>query len=236
MLPALDRCSIILSRFAGIAKFQASNENVGFTIQQVNLIMDTVSCLRLVSSKILIQVVDELDLFTSFSNWVRYEIDRLASDSSASPDDDKVENEASIDHSKVLQYLQTAMTNSPLAVYFDTSLPEGHDNSWANAEQGLPIYDLLDKQLQRQERGVPYLKTLPRVDLLYKLLARQAGTVFGQIAEAEKRNVLFGKVHEIGVTETAGPVDMRMSSVVSLQPWREAWVDISRIYLPVGPT
>jgi anaphase-promoting complex subunit 4 len=218
MLPALDRCSVILSRFAGIAKFQGSNEPVGFTIQQINLLMDTVACLHLISSKILIQVVDELDLFAAFSSWVRYEIDRLASNSSASPDDDKVEKEASIDHSKVLQYLQTAMTNSPLAMYFDDSLPKDHDNSWKNLEQGLPIYDLLDKQLQKQERGVPYMRTLPRVDLLCKLLARQASTVFVQIAEAEKRNVRFGKVYEIGVAETAGPVDMRVSTVVSFQP------------------
>ncbi|KAE9379056.1 hypothetical protein N431DRAFT_363885 [Stipitochalara longipes BDJ] len=213
MLPALDRCSVILSRFAGIAKFQGSNETVGFSIQQINLIMDTVACLHLISSKILVQVVDELDLFAAFSSWVRYEIDRLASDSSASPDDDKVEKEASIDHSKVLLYLQTAMTNSPLAMYFDDSLPDDHDNSWNNAEQGLPIYDLLDKQLQKQERGAPYMKTLPRVDLLCKLLARQASTVFSQIAEAEKRNVIFGKVYEIGLAETAGPLDMRMSTV-----------------------
>lgn len=183
--------------------------------------MDTVACLHLVASKILIQVVDELDLFAAFSNWVRHEIDRLASDSSASPDDDKVEKEASIDHSKVLQYLQTAMTTSPLAMYFDDSIPEDHDNSWKNAEQGLPMYDLLDKQLHKQERGVPYMKTLPRVDLLCKLLAAQASTIFGQIAEAEKRNVLFGKVYEIGVTETAGPVGMRMSTVVSLSNPRE---------------
>jgi len=215
MLPALDRCSVILSRFAGIAKFQGPNENVGFTIQQITLMMDAVACLHLISSKILIQVVDELDLFAAFSNWVRFEIDRLASDSSASPDDDKVEKEASIDHSKVLLYLQTAMTNSPLAIYFDDSLPEQDDNGWKNAEQGLPIYELLDKQLQKQDEGAPYMRTLPRVDLHCKLLARQASIVFGQIAEAEKRNVIFGKVYEIGLAETSGPVDMRMSTVVS---------------------
>jgi anaphase-promoting complex subunit 4 len=215
MLPALDRCSVILSRFAGIAKFQGSNETVGFTIQQINLITDTIACLHLISSKILVQVVDELDLFAAFSSWVRYEIDRLASDSLASPDDEKVEKEASIDHSKVLLYLQTAMTNSPLAMFFDDSPPEDRDNSWSYAEQGLPMYEFLDKQLQKQERGAPYLKTVPRVDLLCKLLARQASTVFAQIAEAEKRNVIFGKVCEIGLAETAGPVDMRMSTVVS---------------------
>jgi anaphase-promoting complex subunit 4 len=215
MLPALNRCSVILSRFAGLAKFQGTNDTVGFTTQQISLIMDTVACLHLISSKILIQVVDELDLFTAFSGWVRYEIDRLASDSSASPEDDKVEKEASIDHSKVLLYLQTTMTTSPLAMYFDDSLLDNHNNDWKNAEQGLPMYDLLDKQLQKQERGVPYLKTLPRVELLCKFLARQASIIFGQIAEAEKRNVLFRKVQEVGVTESGGPVDMRMSTVVS---------------------
>jgi anaphase-promoting complex subunit 4 len=78
------------------------------------------------------------------------------------------------------------------------------------------MYDLLDKQLQKQERGVPYMKTLPRIDFLCKYLAEQASTIFTQIAEAEKRNVLFGKVHEVGVSESAGPVDMRMSTVVGL--------------------
>lgn len=218
MLPALDRCSVILSRFAGLAKFQGTNDTVGFTIQQINLIMDTVACLHLVSSKILIQVVDELDLFAAFSSWIRFEIDRLASESSTSTDDDKLEKEASIDHTKVLLYLQTAMTTSPLAIYLDDTVPEDHGNDWNNAEQGLPMYDLLDKQLQKQERGVPYMKTLPRVELLCKFLARQASTIFTQIAEAEKRNVLFGKVHEVGVSESAGPVDMRMSTVVGLAP------------------
>jgi anaphase-promoting complex subunit 4 len=218
MLPALDRCSVILSRFAGLAKFQGTNDTVGFTTQQINLIMDTVACLHLVSSKILIQVVDELDLFTAFSSWVRYEIDRLASDSSASPEDDKAEKEASIDHSKVLLYIQTAMTASPLAMYFDDSLLEDHNSDWKNAEQGLPMYHLLDKQLQKQERGLPYMNTLPRVELLCKFLTRQASIIFGQIAEAEKRNVLFGKVQEVGVTERGGPVDVRMSRVVSLSP------------------
>lgn len=214
MLPALERCSLILSRFAGIAKFQGSDSSLGFTNQQISLIMDTVACLHLVSSKILIQVVDELELFTSFSSWLRYEIDRLASDSSASPNDDAAEKEASIDHSKVLLYLQTAMTSSPLGVYLG-DLPKESSDSWY-ASQGTPMYDLLDKQLQKQERGLPYIKSLPRVEVLCELLTRQASTIFSQIAEAEKRNVLFGKAVEISSTEADTPVDMRMAAQKSV--------------------
>ncbi|KUJ12694.1 uncharacterized protein LY89DRAFT_672835 [Mollisia scopiformis] len=210
MLPALERCSLILSRFSGIAKFQGSNSSLGFTTQQINTIMDRVACLHLVSSKILIQVVDELELFTSFSSWLRNEIDRVASDASASPADDAAaEKEASIDHNKVLSYIQNAMTSSPLAIYMEKP-PEDFLEDWTHGEDGMPMYDLLDKQLQKQERGLPYIKLLPRVEVLYKLLMRQTGMIFGQIADAEMRNVLFGKPYEVGPAHDDSPMHMRM--------------------------
>lgn len=215
MLPALERCSIILSRFAGIVKFQGSNRSMGFTSQQISCIMDTVACLHLVSSKILIQVVDELELFASFSSWLRHEIDRLASDASASPSDDGGEKEASIDHSRVLLYLQTVMISSPLATYLDDKPSERDEDRWTHAGYGLPMFDLLDQQIQKQEQGLPYITLLPRASLLCDFLDEQSRTVFKQIAEAEKRNVLFGKTQHIGSLHSGGPVDMRMSPRVS---------------------
>jgi len=71
-LPALERCSVILSRLSGIAKFQTSSDSAGFSVHQIDLISDTVACLHLVSAKILVQVVDELELFAAFSAWLRY--------------------------------------------------------------------------------------------------------------------------------------------------------------------
>jgi anaphase-promoting complex subunit 4 len=173
--------------------------------------MDTVACLHLVASRILIQVVDELDMFGAFSTWLRFEIDRLASDSSATPlKDDELEKEATINHSKVLFYLQKCMTSSPLEVFLGDCTSEDYSSGWTHAEQGLPMFDLLDKQLEKQEKGQPYMKPLPRVELLCKFLSRQAKTVFGQIAEAEKRNVLLGHPQELGVAEGDGPMDMGM--------------------------
>ncbi|TVY29164.1 Anaphase-promoting complex subunit [Lachnellula hyalina] len=211
MLPALERCSVILSRFSGIAKFQGPNDTVGFSSQQISLIIDTVACLHLIGSKILIQVVDELELFGAFSSWLRFEIDRLASDASTSPKDDELEKEATIDHSKVLLYLQNCMTASPLEVCLGDCTSEDYNHGWNQADQGLPMFDLLDKQLQKQEKGLSYMKPLPRVELLCKYLSMQAKTIFGQIAEAEKRNVLLGYPQEVGVAENDGPKDVGMS-------------------------
>jgi anaphase-promoting complex subunit 4 len=215
MLPALDRCAVILSRFAGIAKFQGSNETAGFSNQQIQQIMDVVASLHLVSSKILIQVVDELDSFIAFSAWLRYEIDRLASDSSISMTDEAVEKEASIDHSKVLSYLQTAMVNSPLSVFFGADADADREGQ-CQIQSGSSIFDQVNRQLQKHEQGVPYIEALPRVTFLCRLLSLQANAVFSQIAETEKQNVLFGKAHELGVPEGSSPMDMAMCPAVCI--------------------
>lgn len=219
MLPALDRCSVILSRFSGIAKFRGATESIGFSSQQISMIADTVACLHLVSSKILIRVVDELDLFTSFSAWLRYEIDRLASEASSTPVDDAADKESAIDHSKVLSYIQSAMTTSPLDNYFSVSSNDDFQQSWKNSEQGIAMFDLLDKQIQKQERTQGYLSPLARVDILCKYLTKQASAVFGQIAEAEKRNVLFGNVVEIGAIGSGSTIDIVMNRLVRINKY-----------------
>ncbi|PBP26569.1 anaphase-promoting complex component Cut20/Apc4 [Diplocarpon rosae] len=215
MLPALERCSIILSRFLGIVKFQGSDSSIGFTSQQINLIMDTVACLHLVSSKILNQVIDEIELFGSFSTWLRFEIDRLALDSSVSPNEDTAEKEASIDHGKVLLYLQTVMTSSPLSLYLNNTPSEEEKENWNHFKYGLPIFELLDAQISKREQGQPYIEALLSISLLFDFLEQQAQVIFNQIAEADKRNVLFGKAQLIGSVENGGPLDTRMSRNVT---------------------
>lgn len=215
MLPALDRCSVILSRFAGIANFQSTNDTVGFSSQQINRLMDIIASLHLVSSKILLQVVDELDSFSAFSSWLRYEIDRLASDASSSTNEEANEKEASINHSKVLLYLQTAMRNSPLSVFFGEAEDDLKDG-WSQLEIGPRIFDQVDQQLHRQEQGLSYNNRLPRVDFLFKVLGLEAGAVFSAIAEAEKRNVLFGRPCVLGIPQNDAPMDMRMCKFVSI--------------------
>ncbi|KAG0651892.1 hypothetical protein D0Z07_1276 [Hyphodiscus hymeniophilus] len=212
MLPALDRCSVILSRFSGIAKFQDTNDTVGFSSQQIHHIIDIVASLHLISSKILIQVVDEVELFAAFSSWLRYEIDRLASDSSSSTNEDTNEKEASINHSKVLLYLQTVMTSSPLSVFFDDTA-ENPKEALPEPQPGTRIFDQVDQELQKLEHGLPYVKNLPRVDLLCHVLGQETNTVFSQIADAEKRNVLFGKPHALGIPQHGTPMAMRMGKI-----------------------
>ena len=107
------------------------------------------------------------------------------------------------------------MTTKPLAVYFGP-ISEVETSDWVHEEQGFPMFNLLHEQLQKQERGLPYMKQLPRVDFLCDILAQQATTIFSQIAEAEKRNVLLGQVQELGNIESGGACDMKMSPKVCM--------------------
>ncbi|KAH8589995.1 anaphase-promoting complex, cyclosome, subunit 4-domain-containing protein [Bisporella sp. PMI_857] len=216
MLPALDRCSVILSRFAGIAKFHGSNDNLGFTSQQISLVTQTVACLHLVASKILMQTVEELDLFAAFSAWLRHEIDRLASDTSSSANEEANEKEASLDHGKVLLYLKTSMNSSPLAIYFADDSDKDFNTLADPGRRDGTLFVLLEEQLRKQEQGLPYMKPLLRIHLLCGYLTQQASAIFKQIAEAEKRNVLFGKPHDLGVAQEGAPMDMKMSQAVCL--------------------
>jgi anaphase-promoting complex subunit 4 len=115
-----------------------------------------------------------------------------------------------INHSKVLLYIQTVMTNSRLSVFLQEDPLDNQEKYWAGAEQGLPMLELLDTQLQRQEEGLPYEKAVPKVALLCRHMSRQAATVFEKIAEAEKRNVLFGQPTMLGSRGQNSPMAMKI--------------------------
>jgi anaphase-promoting complex subunit 4 len=192
MLPALERCNVILSRLLGIAKYQGSNNTLGFSSQQISLIMETVACLNLVSAKILTLVVDEIDSFAAFSSWMRHEIDKLASTSLSASADDQIEKESAIDHSKVLLYIQGSLMESRLSVFFDEDAPENSKNE-GNSMDGLPMFHQLSQQLKNHNKNTGSSTSFLRLNFLFETLERQANGVFQGIAEAERRNVMFGE-------------------------------------------
>ncbi|KAK0736801.1 anaphase-promoting complex, cyclosome, subunit 4-domain-containing protein [Apiosordaria backusii] len=208
LIPALERCGIILSRMLGIARFHDSEEGIGFNASQITRLLDIVSCLTVIAHKILLNVMDELEYFTVFSTWLRLQIDQQASSSSAS--EELTEKEATMDHAKVLTYIQRYLTSSPLAMYFDQITKEDYIKDQEYAEDNPSLLQMLEKQLKRQESGQPYMRALPHVDFLVNYLTSRANKVFQNIAEAEKRGVLFGKDAVLSIGEKIWKHDVRL--------------------------
>lgn len=211
LLPALERCAIILSRLRGLAQFYDARDDIGFSVAQINRTMDVVSCLTMVGHKILLNVMDELELFNAFSSWMRFQIDRLAASSSAT--EELTEKEATMENSKVLVYIQHYLMESPMAVFLGDVEKEDYSSNWERAESGASMLDELTTQLTRQEEGQIYLKAFPNVNFLVDYLNSRSGGIFKDIAEAQKRSVRFGQPTKIVLRGKILRSDSSMGSV-----------------------
>ncbi|KAI1824853.1 anaphase-promoting complex, cyclosome, subunit 4-domain-containing protein [Xylaria intraflava] len=216
-IPALERISIILSRLLGIARFHESKSEIGFTSAQIMKVMDIVSCLMLVGNKILLLVMEELDLFHAFSIWLRHEIDRLASSSAA---EDLTEKEATMEHGKVLAYVQQYMPASRLRYYLSSVTTEEAERNRKLADSGSSLMELMGKQIKKQESGQLDTGSFSQSDFLCKYLDSQATAVLEGIAEAERRSVRFGQPTKIVLDHNVSHFDIRLSATQTEDAWR----------------
>ncbi|XDG01460.1 hypothetical protein ABKA04_001075 [Annulohypoxylon sp. FPYF3050] len=207
-LPALERIGIILSRLLGIARFHESKAETGFTSAQITRVMDIVSCLMLVGNKILLIVMEELELFQSFSIWLRHEIDRLASSSGT---DDLTEKEATMEHGKILAYIQQYMSASPLRHHLSNVPAENSEEGRRQAEGGSSLLELLSKQLKKHDTGQPDESVFSQVEFLCGYLGDKTDAIFEGIAEAEKRSVRFGQPAALKLENKISMIDVTMS-------------------------
>ncbi|RGP80801.1 anaphase-promoting complex subunit 4 [Fusarium longipes] len=212
-LPALDRCAIILSRLRGLAQYHDTRDDIGFTLVQVNRLMDIVQGLQLVGHKVLISVMDELENFVAFSTWLRFQIDRLASSSSMS--EELTEKEATMDVGKVLTYIEHYLTDSPLRIFFDEMRNEEYEQTCAQIESGSNLLHILDQQLTKWENGQPGLQALSRIEFLVSHITNQANHTFKGIADSKKRSVRLGNPIRLAGDGAISHMDMRMSKTKS---------------------
>jgi len=99
----------------------------------------------------------------------------------------------------IRQISRNQQTSGATSFHADNAFVPAHRVlDWEAAEKGLPLLPIVDKDLTRNDNGLTHTN-LVRVDLLCRYLGQQATAVFHQIAEAEKRNVLFGLAVSLGV-------------------------------------
>ncbi|KAL7929912.1 anaphase-promoting complex, cyclosome, subunit 4 domain-containing protein [Trichoderma chlorosporum] len=210
LLPTLERCSIILSRLRGLARFYSDREDIGLSIPHLNRVLDIVSCLILVGHKILIHTMDELQHFAAFSAWLRFQIDQMGGPGTTS--DELTDKEAMMDHSKVLTYIERYLTNSPLDIFLNDVAKEDYTSDWNFIDDGPTLLDVLDKQLKKHEAGQPGMKALPHVDFLVTYATTWSNRIFSSIAEAKRRSVRFGQPVKMSIGNPIAKMDMKMCS------------------------
>ncbi|KAG6007453.1 hypothetical protein E4U54_008835 [Claviceps lovelessii] len=207
-LPALERCAIIVSRLRGLTQFYDDRDDVGFSAAQVSRVLDIIGCLSLVGHKILANIMDELESFNAFSSWLRFQIDRYVSSSTAT--DELTEREAMMNTSRILTYIERYLTCSPVDVFFDEIPEQDWQADWDLIEDGLALLPLLDTELKKQEAGQASRKALQHVEFLVSYLDTWSNSIFSGVAEAKKRSVRFGPPLKLSIGQAITTMDLRM--------------------------
>jgi anaphase-promoting complex subunit 4 len=141
LLPALDRCSIILSGLQGLAQYHEHSTVFNVPLSSFGVILDIVRCMRLLGHQILVYANEEQRQFSTFSKWLRHEIDIQATDPNSASAGETAEQDMGTDYTQLLAYIQGAMEESKLGPFVLTE----EDPPAVTAHSGM--YDEVKKSL-----------------------------------------------------------------------------------------
>lgn len=204
LLPALERCEVLLSRLTGLSKFQKLSEVLGLEASSLNAIVQTLDCLHLLGHNILIYANEELAQFISFSRWLRHEIDVQSAEPMSQTLEELMEKTDMVDFPQTLKYIRGALTKSALRNFiqqlpmmgFGRPPPQPASDKWAPTGQDGSFYDMFKKLLDQQSKqgqsasGDEAQLELPKLNDLTRRLGLQFEKMFGQIALTQRRGIL----------------------------------------------
>lgn len=218
LLPALERCQVVLSRLEGLSRFAKSAQVLGLNTQNLRKVTDTVSCLNLLGHYLLKTVGKEIKQFTAFIKWLRLEVDiqGLERENAGGPGSERLDETClrrdELDARTVLDYLQEVLGKSGVGAFLRPSVDargsslDGPSYDWSQNRADVGFYDVFKKLLKmRTEPG-----KRPDLDDLLRRLHGQAETVFNEIAQTLSKSILHSKVCTLSSDCDADTVSARM--------------------------
>lgn len=219
LLPALERCSVLLSRLIGLSKFHKLGPVLGLSTQDLKECLATIDCLTLLGHKVMVHSGRELAQFMAFSKWLRYEIDLQAADPLSATAEELMEKADTINHAQTLSYIQGALTWSALRNFIQSKSLEPNNDQWNGDDIAGVFYENYKSQLQSLERRKAGEEIdIPVLSDLTTRLSAQFEKVFGRIAETQRRSILEKRIRALGVDKSPEIVDMTMNYAVCLIP------------------
>ncbi|KAF1986422.1 hypothetical protein K402DRAFT_463704 [Aulographum hederae CBS 113979] len=117
LLPAIDRCSVLVTSLRGLAKFHEDDNVFSVSPDLFTKVLEVLKCLRLLAHNVLVYTQDERHQFTQFSKWLRHEIDVQAMDPDSASAEETLERDLSLDTMQLLAYIDGALTQSKLRAF-----------------------------------------------------------------------------------------------------------------------
>ncbi|KAF2715427.1 hypothetical protein K504DRAFT_457593 [Pleomassaria siparia CBS 279.74] len=121
LLPALDRCSIVISRLRGLAQYHDQGWIFSGPVSDFSALLIHIKNLRLLAHTTLLYAGDSKRQFLSFSKWLRFCIDFEATELDSQSRQEMENRDPGVDIGMVLEYIQYGLTRSDLGPFLKTA-------------------------------------------------------------------------------------------------------------------
>ena len=206
LLPALDRCSIIISRLRGLATYHDRDWIFSGPVSDFTALFGVLKTLRVLADTTLLYATDEKRYFTSFSKWLRYSIDFEATEPGSQSRTEMEARDPGVDVAVVLQYIEHGMANSDVAPYLQS----------AKAFEGVEPceYEETLKAIELLREGAAYKPEALCVEKVLEQFGERVRGLLKQVSQWQENNITMdsGLVLEEGKDIQA--LDMRMVAEV----------------------
>ncbi|KAF2104344.1 hypothetical protein NA57DRAFT_70554 [Rhizodiscina lignyota] len=178
LLPAIDRCIILISNLRGLAAYHQDTGLFDVPPQRFTAALNAFHCLRILSHHFLICATRERRQFGAFSKWLRHEIDRQTSESTAAPTDETTEQELGFDYGQILSYIRGPLSSSQAKPFVDAA-PEAAESEF---DDGVSPEDI-SKQLALFSLGRPFAAKSLSLRANFGFLGRMCKALFDGIVK-----------------------------------------------------
>lgn len=215
LIPALDRCSIIISRLRGLAQFHDRDWIFSSPITDFTALLEILQNMRLLAHTVLLYANEEKRQFHAFSKWLRFCIDYEATEPDSQSRGEMENRDPGVDIAQVLEYIKHGLTKSDLTPYLK---PVAQLNSKVGGMEAAS-YDDTTKAIELLKDGATFKE---EALCLEHMLGHLGGGVTGllkQVSAWQESNIQMDSgvvLEEKGEKDGDVVADMRMVFEVRL--------------------
>ncbi|KAF1952198.1 hypothetical protein CC80DRAFT_527960 [Byssothecium circinans] len=228
-LPAIDRCSIVISRLRGLAEYHDRGWIFSGPVSDFTALLEQLKSLRLLAHTTLLYAADEKRHFTSFSKWLRYSIDFEATEADSQSRAEMEAKDPGVDVGIVLSYIEHNLAQSDLTPYLK-SVAE------ISGIRGESSYEETVKTIEALREGVPAKEQALCMEAVLRRFGDGVGGLLKQVSLWQEENVSMDCGIVLEEEEMGEEVDMRMVYEPSTTTNIDIGIDSISTYIALLPT
>jgi anaphase-promoting complex subunit 4 len=211
LIPAVDRCAMILSSLHGLAEYHEQSPDheeppvFDVPVASFSILLEVTKCIRLISHHILLISSQEFQGFAAFSKWLRWIIEVKSTDPRSAAGEELMERDPGVDYPLVLSYIQNGLVETEIDQFI------GNPSTESSLKVDLQMYERLRESLKRHKEGDRTELGIMDLSSFYKECQRHNRILIDQVTSWQRENTIIPGMMKLPALGT-GCCDVRMVS------------------------